>query len=163
MKKHKLGFYLTDEDKELFKDVVCLVEATHTEQHMLWIENFYEPRKAFEGRVKTWTQEGMGHTITIGHLDKRPICVTMFCDWINGQRVMFYDAVSQVVDRKLVEDWLQYWTLKTIRWDNGHRWAHCDAMNFAHALEAVDQANEKAKKKNEKQSKHKSHQANASR
>lgn len=142
--KEKTTFYIDPQDKDLFKDVVFLVEASHTEQHFLWKENFYEKTRQFDA-VKSWEDEGMGHGITIGQLDKRPVCVTMFYAKINGHRVMFYEGTSQVVDHKMIEEWLQHWTLKTVRWDNGHRWAHSDAMNFHHCLDAIQELNDRVR------------------
>jgi hypothetical protein len=144
--KEKITFYLNPQDEDLFKDVVFLVEASSAEQHFLWKENFYEKtRQPDLDRAKTWEEESMGHTITIGSLDKRPVCVTLFYAKINGHRVIFYEGTSQVVDHKMIEDWLQHWTLKTIRWDNGHRWAHSGAMNFHLCLDAIQDLNDKAR------------------
>ena len=55
---------------------------------------------------------------------------------------MFYYGCSQVVDHKMIDDWLRHFTLKTIRWDNGTRWAHCDACNFNACLDAIGVLNE---------------------
>lgn len=122
-------------DKDLFKDVVFLVEATHHEQHKFWVDHHYKPRP--ESPVVRWEQEGMGHTITIGELDKRPVCVSIFYAKINDKRVLFYEGTSQVVDHNMIEEWLHHFTLKTIRWDNGQRWAHCDSSNFHLCLDAI--------------------------
>lgn len=135
-KVKKTTFRRQSEDKELFDDVVFLVEATSTEHHMLWCDRFYKPVADFTS-VKSWKQEGRGLMITIGEIDERPICVDIQWDWIEGKRVMFYYGCSQLVDHKMIEDWLKYWTLDKIRWDNGTRWAHCNAMNFHHCLDAV--------------------------
>lgn len=135
MSKAKM-YSFSKEDKALFKDVEFLVEATYNEQHHFWVDYHYKPRTD-SVEVKSWECEGRGHMIEIGELDKRPICVSIFYGKLNGKRVMFYEGCSQVVDHKMIEDWLQHYTLKTIRWDNGHRWAHCDSSNFHHCLEHV--------------------------
>lgn len=125
-----------EEDKKLFKDVVFLVEATYNEQHQFWENYHYKPK--YEGlAVKNWEQEGMGRVVTIGEIDKRPVSISIFWAKLNGKRVMFYEGCSQVVDYKMIEDWLHHFTLETIRWDNGHRWAHCDSSNFHHCLDAI--------------------------
>jgi hypothetical protein len=143
-KKKKMTFWINPEDKKLFKDVVFLVDASYTEHFFLWKENFHELTRQYYA-VKTWEDEGMGHSINIGEINKRPVCVTLFYTEINGHRVMFYEGTSQVVDHKMIERWLQHWTLKTIRWDNGHRWAHSDAMNFHHCIDAIQELNDRAR------------------
>jgi hypothetical protein len=101
---------LNKDDKELFKDVVFLVEATSTEQHFLWQQYSLEYKDLYPG-IKDppntirldWSSESIGKIVTIGS----------------------------------IEDWLAHWTKEFIRYDNGHRWAHTDAMNFHHCLHAI--------------------------
>jgi hypothetical protein len=122
-----------EEDAELFEGVEFLVNASDTEKHFLWEMYHYKPR--FEGQhIKDWKQISMGHGITIGHCDGRPVCVSIFYAILDGHKVAFYDGTSQVVDHKMVEQWLKHHTLEKCRWDNGTRWAHTNAMNFHHCL-----------------------------
>jgi hypothetical protein len=122
-------------DPEIFKDVVFLVEATFNEQHHFWVDYHHEPKR---GKSVPWEQISRGHMVQIGEIDGRPVNVSIFYSMINGKKVMFYEGCSQVVDYKMIDDWLQHFTLNTIRWDNGNRWAHCDSSNFHHCLDAVD-------------------------
>jgi len=135
-KKSKPRFIVNEADAELFKDVVFLVECTHNESFTFWKDYHYEPRKDTPV-VKKWEQEMAGHMVCIGELDKRPVCVSIFYAKLNGKRVAFYEGTSQVVDHLMIEEWLHHWTLEKIRWDNGHRWAHCDSSNFHHCLDAI--------------------------
>lgn len=128
-------FKRNDSDKELFKDVVFLIEANDNESHLLWEKYHYKTDKDVP-HVKLWEQEFSGYMIKIGELDNRPINVTLSYAKLNGKRILFYNGCSQLVDHKMIEDWLQHFT-KDIRWDNNHRWAHCDAMNFHHCLDAI--------------------------
>lgn len=123
------------EDLKLFKDVVFLVEANSNEQHLLWERYHYKPIYP-DTYVKSWEQISMGHGIHIGSIDERPIVVSIMYAILNGKRVMFYYGVSQLVDHKMIEDWLTMYT-HDIKWDNGSRWAHCDATNFHHCLDAI--------------------------
>lgn len=53
----------------------------------------------------------------------------------------------------MIEDWLKYFTLNSVRWDNGNRWAHCDSNNFHHCLDAIDVLDEfRTLKKNSQES-----------
>lgn len=131
-----------DEHKEIFKNVFFLVEANSHERHTFWVDYFYKPRKD-SPTISTWEQEMCGEMVYLGKLDKRPVYVQIWWDILNGKRIIFYDGCSQVVDHKMIEDWLKHFTLKTIRYDNGTRWAHCDSMNFHHCLQALRDLNVK--------------------
>jgi hypothetical protein len=122
-----------EQDAELFEGVEFLVQATDTERFLLWCEN--ENDKS-ERKVK-WEQTSRGAGSTLGWLDTRPISVTLFYAVLNGKKVAFYDATSQVTDHAMVDDWLKTHTLDHIRYDNNQRWAHCNAMNFHHCLSYV--------------------------
>lgn len=139
-----------NEDQKLFDDVVFLVEANSHEYHFLWTEwsTEYltlphapkEDEKFARPRID-WKQVSRGHVITIGELDKRPVCVSIFYAFIDGRKVMFYYGCSQVVDHAMIDEWLRHFSLKTVRWDNGTRWGHCDSMNFHHCVDAVRELN----------------------
>lgn len=105
--------------EERLKITDFLVEANSFEKHTLWRE-WHEKL--------TWQQENPGESVTIGHLDDRPVCVSFFWDTIGGKLICFYDAHSAVVDWTMINDWLRKHF--TGRWDSGTRWAHTDAMNF---------------------------------
>jgi len=130
------------EDEELFKDVVFLVEATHHEQFCFWQDYHHKP-KYDNCSIQNWEQISMGRMITIGELDNRPICICIYWAKLEGYKVMFYEAVSQVVDHAMVEKWIKHFSLDKITWDNGHRWAHCDSNNFHHCIHAIQQLQER--------------------
>lgn len=121
---------------------VFAVEATSTEQFFLWRENAHESPDRPKGYVPVfWQQVNPGYMETIGHIGKRPVCVC--CQWVilDGQWVMFYDCTSQVADHAMVDKWLN--KVFKRKWDNGTRYAQCDAMNFGHCLAAVREASGK--------------------
>jgi hypothetical protein len=135
---------LNKDDKELFKDVVFLVEATSTEQHFLWQQYSLEYKDLYPG-IKDppntirldWSSESIGKIVTIGSIETYSVNVSIFYAKLNGKRVLFYEGISLVVHHGMIEDWLAHWTKEFIRYDNGHRWAHTDAMNFHHCLHAI--------------------------
>ena len=129
----------TDCDADLFKDVVFLVEADNFATFTLWRDHHGDPRPGAVV-VRSWEQETRGVSVTLdwaGGLIKRPICIDISWAKLNGKRVLFYEGCSQLVDHKLIGDWLKKYTLETIRWDDGTRWAHCNAMNFHLCLDAI--------------------------
>lgn len=115
-----------------FAETVFVVEATHAEQHFLWCE--------WHGRLE-WEQDCHGLCPTIGTFGDMPVVVC--CSWsrINGRLVLFYEAVSQIVDHRLVEAWI-WGRVGNLKWDHGHRRAHCDAMNFHLCVNAIKEMNE---------------------
>lgn len=149
----KLAKKIYDENhRKLFDNVVFLVEANSHESHHFWLDYHYRPR-ILTPVVKSWEQETMGKVITIGEINKRPINVDISYAKLNNKRVAFYEGSSQLVDHQMIEDWLKYFTLDSIRWDNSTRWAHCDSNNFHHCLEAIGVLDEfRALQKNKQES-----------
>lgn len=135
-----------EEHKELFDNVVFLVEASSYERLTFWKDHFHAPHKGMPV-IRTWEQESRGQMVYLGKIDKRPMYVQIWWDVLNGKRIIFYEGCSQVVDHKMIEDWLKHFTLNTIRWDNGRRWARCDAMNFHQCLDALGVLDEFNKQK----------------
>lgn len=123
---------------KLFEGVVFIVECTFNEMHSFWEDYYYKP-KYKKAKIKDWKQESMGQTITIGTCDKRPVCISIFWSWLDGHRVMFYEASSQVVDHKMVEKWIWHFS-KHIKWD-GTRWAHTNSSNFHHCINTIQDLN----------------------
>jgi hypothetical protein len=72
---------------------------------------------------------------TIGKLDKRPVCLSLFWWKINGVLIMVHNCTSQVVDHAMIEKWLEKNCAP--RWDKGTRLAHTNADNFHHVLHHV--------------------------
>lgn len=114
-----------------------LVEATGTEQLDLWCKFSNESPERYKGtKGVSWKQLNPGCVLTIGYLDKRPVVLTIYWDEIEGELVGFYSCNSQVVDWKMIEDWLSKHFKQT--WDKG-RPAKCDAINFHHCLRAIEE------------------------
>lgn len=133
--RNKMNFQ--EKHEELFKDVVFIVEANSFEKLCLWLDHWHEPRKGYL-KVESWEDDCGGWFINIGEINGRQINISIFHSYINGKKVMFYECVSQLVDHKMVEEWLKHYSFDKIRWDNNSRWAHCDAMNFHHCIEAIN-------------------------
>lgn len=137
----KKKFYkYNPKDQELFKDVVFIVECTLNEQQTFWRDYHYKPIYP-DVIVKSWAQDQLGYTIQIGQLDDRPINICIFFATLDGKKVMFYEAISQVVDYEMVEKWMDHFS-KDIRWDISTRRAKCDSSNFHHCLNAIKELNE---------------------
>jgi hypothetical protein len=148
-----------------FKDVVFFVDATTEEQFGLWREYSKESMtniepisedfiqtlpENFRGRVEKlnnqvkraqhkridWKQVSSGFGLTLGKLDDRPICVCFSFAYINGHKICFYEATSQVVDHKLIEKWLK--THFQLTHDGYTRWNHTNATNFHNCVSGLE-------------------------
>lgn len=80
------------------------VEADGYARHSLWQDWHYEPKYK---RKLTWVSETMGMCPVIGHVDDRPVTLSMFISIINDKRILFWDSPSQVVDHKMIDEWLE--------------------------------------------------------
>lgn len=81
-----------------------------------------------------WEDNLTGISLQLGECGGRPVCVLFFWALINGAVVCFYDATSEVVDWKLIEEFLDRFPA----WGEGK---HTDACNFGVVLNfAEDQS-----------------------
>ncbi len=108
----------------LFNDVEFVVEANSFEKHVLWTHYGIDLR--LSGKFP-WHDEDSGKSAQIGTVDGRPVCLSIEYVIINNKRVMFYDAMSQVVDHRLIDEWFSFYSRKD----------RCGAQNFHHCLAAI--------------------------
>jgi hypothetical protein len=81
-----------------FIDTIYLIEANSYERQALWAE--------FHTQLR-WEHDCIGAVIQVGELDNRPVNIDVLWTKIDGYRIAFWDACSQVVDHKMIEDWLR--------------------------------------------------------
>lgn len=83
-----------------FRHIDHMVEATHFEYSRLCIE--------WRGHVQIDETREMGlpDRVEIGVFHGRPINITVIWTRINGHLVGFYDPCSELVDYKMIEEWL---------------------------------------------------------
>lgn len=120
------GVYVS-EYEEFLRGVVGVVEATRYEKHSLWKEY------AFSKKV-TWEAGLGGPMVTIGKVDGRPVVITLMVDVIDGHRVLFVDATSQVVDWTMIDEWLLQ-NMPSSAYRKGSQYLNRqDPMNFYNVL-----------------------------
>jgi hypothetical protein len=105
-----------------------LVAATSTETQLLWEKH--------HKRIK-WEQISMGQHVCIGELEGFPVCVDFLGAILDGHLVVFYRAVSRMVDHTMVDNWVRD-SFRTMTQYNGGR-PHCDAMNFHQCLHWLEE------------------------
>ncbi len=103
--------------------VVGVIEANSYERHMLWIENRQHPHP------KTWEQLPPGRLETVGHLDDRPVCVSLLKVRVGGHPLLFFYPTSQVVDHAMIDLWLTATLPPSAMHPDGYP-NRTDAMNF---------------------------------
>lgn len=79
--------------------VTGVIECTREEQMYMW-------EKAKEYGYN-WKENSSGLLETVGYLDGRPICISLFTAEINGTKILLWHATSQLVDYKKINKWLE--------------------------------------------------------
>jgi hypothetical protein len=96
--------------------IAGIVEANSYEKLCLWRENHQERKISWE------TGTGGGPMVTVGMSKcERPTVLALCVDIVNGKKVLFVDATSQLVDWKQIDEFIEK------HWPGV---AKTDAMNF---------------------------------
>lgn len=114
-------------DQLELKDIDFLVSANSNETFNLWSEY---------NRKVDWEQINTGFMITIGQLDSRPVTIEFSFAIIKRKKVAFYNGCSQVVDHKMIDEWLISRFQRTH--DNYSRWNHVNATNFHNCINSLE-------------------------
>lgn len=122
-----MGMVWENPHAEFLKGVVGVCKATHTERHFLWEKYHYNDR------LFTWVSGGGGPAPTIGRVGDMPVCIALSVDTIEGHRILFVDAVSMVVDWRMVDEFLKKHLPQSAFKDDGYI-NETDAMNFPNVL-----------------------------
>lgn len=127
---------MDDTAENRLKETLFVVEATSFEEQALWCTHaaINSSERKIYGKAVSWKQMH-GWLVTVGEFHKHPVCVSMHWNLIDGYPVMFYYATSRIVDHTMIDEWIDAHFSGT--WDNGHRRAKTDAMNFHHCIHAI--------------------------
>ncbi|MBW3243299.1 hypothetical protein KUV57_11385 [Epibacterium sp. DP7N7-1] len=109
---------------KFLEGVTGVVEANSFETMCLW------ERHTMHGRA--WEEVSTGYGATVAVLHDRPVALSLRIAIVEGQKVLFIDATSELVDWKLIDAWLEK-NLPASAYD-GDRINRSDAMNFANVL-----------------------------
>lgn len=117
-----------DELVKFMEGVVGVVEANSFEQHCLWKENHFLEDDARHKREWKDNTSGMGETI--GYVDGRPVAISLRTAIIDGHKIMFYYATSNVIDHKMICEWLLLNLPDTAKVSGPAGYNTTDATNF---------------------------------
>ena len=109
------------------------VEASNFERHCLWNTHHEQVH---------WKSCNAGYGVNIGKCAGMPVFVSVIFSVIDGHVVLFYEPTSQVVDWRMVEEWLK--TTVPCTWKDNHWVGKADANNFHLCLNALRKLNEPA-------------------
>lgn len=113
---------MSDYLPDFLNGVVGVVEANSYESMCLWRE-YHQERKL------RWEQGLGGYLPTVGKIDGRPVCLSLFVNTIKGHKILFIEPTSQVVDWEMIDVWLKANLLPTAFRSNGYVNKQ-NAMNF---------------------------------
>lgn len=114
------------------KAVVYVVQASHDERHLLWVQHSREARAHGWGTgTVDWSGRGScGRMVQVGEVAGHPVTMTLIFDTICGQSVLFWTDESRVVDHDMFPPWLDEHV-------PAYRDNHCNVANFGHCLAAL--------------------------
>lgn len=125
-----------DEEKFrwLLNETRFVVNATSDEVQMLWEKFSTETIHKTPLSVYRWDQLNPGRVIDLGKLAGMPVCMSVRWFRINGILVMFYEGISQVVDSRMMDKWIEE---NVSCKDQDGRPAKCNPANIHHALNYI--------------------------
>lgn len=115
---------MTDELKTYLGGVTGIVEANTFETMCLWRE--------WTDNGDTWVSTGHGYGPTVGTLADMPVCISLLTATVNGQKILFFEPISQVVDYRMIYAWLKENVPSALRKDGYLN--KTDAMNFPNVI-----------------------------
>ncbi len=101
------------------------VEANSFEKQALWKE--YHEKLEWEDDTRG------GPMVTVGTIDNRSVNISLLWSKLDGINVLFWFPTSQIVDYKLIEEWLK---------ENCPRELFKDANSFHHVLAYIERYKE---------------------
>ena len=113
--------------KGFLEGVVGVCQATHAERHFVWNSYHYD-----RGLV-SWVSGGGGPGVKVGEIAGEQVWISLLVDVIEGQKILWVDATSQVVDHRMIEDWLKKHLPQSAFNDRGYI-NSTDATNFWNVL-----------------------------
>lgn len=123
---------ITGANDPRFKLTRFVVEANSFETLELW-------RECKKDGI-SWEQDCSGLLVNVGELDDRPINMSVTWQTVNGMKMLFWEACSQLVDYKMIDNWFKKNCLPMYM--DSPQVAKTGASNFHHALHEAKRQSE---------------------
>lgn len=118
---------VSDEIRAYLNGVVGIVEANSFEKMCLWRE--------WNDMGKSWVPTVHGYLATVGNVGDMPVCISILTETVEGQKILFWDATSRVVDHQMIEEWLKTIVTSALKEDGYLN--KTDAMNFHNVFQRL--------------------------
>ena len=113
---------ISDVVYEFLRGTAGVIEATTCEHQYLWQE--------FTTESADWVSDMAGIEVTVGGIGDMPVYISLRCAVIRGHKIVFYHATSQVVDHRMIREWLDMHMPQSAFDREGERLNRTDATNF---------------------------------
>ena len=120
-------FGCDDDITEFMNDVTGICIASRYEQSCLWDSN------RNRDKPREWKSMASGRGWPVGRVEDMPVYLSAFKSKIDDNVIMFIEPTGQMVDYRIVEEWLQKYAPKSARREDG-RARQGDAGNFHNVL-----------------------------
>lgn len=117
-------------------DVANIAPSAEVRSYMAGVSGIVEAnnfeimslREKWENCGHSWDSTGHGYMPTVGAVGSAPICISIQTALIEGQKILFIDPTSMVVDHDQIESWLKTHVPTALRDDGCLN--KTDASNF---------------------------------
>lgn len=125
--------------REFLEGVEGVVEADSYATHMLWREYAEQAAKfalSDKSQRYKWEQGSFGYGAKVGEIGGRPVWISILCNVVNGQKLLFWHVTSPAADYDLCDAWLRaHLPASAFRADGYIN--RTDPMNFSNILRSA--------------------------
>lgn len=135
-KKGEVSFIMGNPEvdrEELDKFLEGVVGAIE-DSSSIAISYIYKTVTENDGREAWGENRGGGFLHTVGEVGDMPVCVSILTYTIRGHKILFVEPTSQVVDHRMVREWIES-VLPQSAWNEGRKqFRISDANNWPNAI-----------------------------
>lgn len=129
-----MSFECNTDMKDMLLKAKYVVEANSFESYTCYVLYSKDSDVPYHTKIN-YKQGCSGYAPIIGYINERPICLSFFLNYIDNVPVLFYNGCSQLVDYKMIEDWLTKYCPAFSERNS------CDMNNFHQCIHFVDKLN----------------------
>jgi hypothetical protein len=123
-----VGYEPNPEHLKYAEGVVAFCEATDNERQSIWERYCNKSSACQKDLIDTFDYE-VAAFLEVGSVGGMPVFLMLTPTLVNGKRVLFYYPSSQVIDWRMIEDFISY-LREAVKKDTGVYPTQSDADNF---------------------------------